>query len=98
MSDSEGKAPTFSENKELIIEDQEAGQPMKPYSKKLQNIREDLLKKLDRSRLLQNFLANEEKTVRREKFGQPSIAEKISKGIFSTGLDDSEEVKHKRQQ
>ena len=42
---------------------------MKPYSKRLQNIREDLLKKLDRSRLLQNFLASEEKAVRREKFG-----------------------------
>ena len=71
MSDSEGKTRNLSDKEELIIEDkeQDSSQPMKPYSKRLQNIREDLLKKLDRSRLLQNFLASEEKAVRREKFG-----------------------------
>ena len=100
MSDSEGKTRNLSDKEELIIEDkeQDASQPMKPYSKRLQNIREDLLKKLDRSRLLQNFLATEEKAVRREKFAQPSIADKISKGIFSTGLDDPEDVELKKKQ
>ena len=62
MSDSEENNQHMREGEEIEIvdEDREIFMPMKPYSKKLQSMREDLLKKMERSRLLQHFLASEE--------------------------------------
>ena len=44
---------------------------------------------MERSRLLQNFLASEEEVEIKEKFG-PSAIEKLQSGIFNNGLKDEE--------